>query len=222
MRARSARFSLSEGRGAPYLEIELAAGARVDGRVVDLEGRPLQGVALSAREDAGGAGLAPPGSVPLALATSDEHGRFVLADLPPGVYRLRASEPRHACYELPLEVPSNPAHLDAGELALGAGGRVAGLAEELGGAPVPGALIILRADRQAAVPLLELQTRTGADGTYAFEHVPIGRYLVSAQRAGFGGGAEPELVQIDRDEERVLHVAEGVALDTVDFTLIAP
>ncbi|MEM6794974.1 MAG: carboxypeptidase-like regulatory domain-containing protein, partial [Acidobacteriota bacterium] len=130
------------------LEVEKAAF----GRVVDLEGRPIEGalVRASATESAppllraradGGAPGGPDAPDPY-LAVSDAEGRFELLALPAQVITLQAERSGFA----PLKVRGVEAGglgadgaLDLGTLVLEAGLRLTGRVTDRGGSPVEGA-----------------------------------------------------------------------------------
>lgn len=67
--------------------LEQQGGAAISGTVTDrYTGSPLAGAAVALYDAAGS------GDAPLATATADEVGRFVFSDLPPGIYRVGATD----------------------------------------------------------------------------------------------------------------------------------
>jgi len=86
-----------EGPGGAAVQLELAPGRAVAGRVIDDAGAALAGVAVRIEADTGA-----PGDDPLpTLAQSDPAGNFG-ALVSPGGYRLSASRPGHVLRRAPI------------------------------------------------------------------------------------------------------------------------
>ena len=119
------------GKDVADLELVLAPGASVEGRVVDGEGRPVAGAFVQPVE--------PRGSRPFgrisAHATTDGDGRYVLDGLPTGPRSIAAEddEGRRGVGELDVRAGEN--RLD---IRLSGGAEVAGRVVDAEGAPVAG------------------------------------------------------------------------------------
>jgi hypothetical protein len=92
------------------VEVVLAAGATVEGRVVDAKNRsPVAGASVIVLGEAR--------SPQRPEATTDADGRFKLAGLQPGARRLRLVAPRYAAVERDAEL-DNSGNVDLGDIAL--------------------------------------------------------------------------------------------------------
>jgi hypothetical protein len=86
------------------------------------------------------------------------------------------------------------------------------------GKPAADTLVILRRDErvapaQATVPP---RTTTDASGQYRFSALPAGRYIVSVAAPGFINTKREN----DWEQSSRLTLADGDALETIDFTLV--
>ena len=96
-------LAVVEASGPARCDVQLEAGARIQGRVVDTKGRPVRGavVAAASTEDTLDGGVGTLGNLTASWrrgellvqqkATTDAAGRFRLTSLAPGDYSLRAS-----------------------------------------------------------------------------------------------------------------------------------
>jgi hypothetical protein len=206
---RGGALEIAAGGAAREIEVELAAGARLEGLVVDHEtglpvadalvvsetDAPLQILALSGPEAAREAQLLP-------WARTGPDGGFALEDLGPGAHRLRATAPGYGPTWLRVPDPETAGPV---EIALMEGGRVEGTVSDAAGSPLDGCTIILSAvDFGAAHPVMSYAlTRSGPDGSYALEDLPAGNWaLLRFGRSFEGGAAEPELVFVQVEPGR--------------------
>ena len=110
----------------------------------------------------------------VAAHSTDEQGRYLVADLAPGCYALALSAPGHQPTAMPVTVADGDATTQDAELRPGA--RVQGRARTAAGTPVPDArVMLLDGDGNVAG-----QAATEVDGSYSFENLPEGDYTVVA------------------------------------------
>lgn len=162
----------------PY-EVKLEPAGAVRGRVVGaVSGKPVRGAQVYVKR-----GGFPPTKVKDQQSVTDADGVFVLDHMPLRPFSLWISHVDHTEQSFDGVVPEagTPAAGAAAppprEFALGEGGRVEGRVLGAGGVPVAGEAIQLSAgfDFMSA-----RSATTGADGRYAFVHVPTGpKYTVS-------------------------------------------
>lgn len=133
-------------------------------------GEPLAGVSVTLRAISAGRDQA-------LRATSDENGRFEIANLKPGRYELSCEKPGFIRFNQRVAISSGTARVDAtmppagrisGRVILGPGRVAAGIPVEIrhrGGRP-------------------RYTTFTDADGNYHFDVLPPGHYFLSAGARG--------------------------------------
>jgi protocatechuate 3,4-dioxygenase beta subunit len=206
----------------------LHPGARLEGRVSDLRGRPLEGAEVRIREASGrpGRGEAdrlrerPPDAV------TGPDGRFALRDLRPGrpLHLLTSRSGYLPAWTPAVEAPA-PEPL---AVVLEDASRLAGTLVDEAGAPVAGARVGLRwLGPPAGTVGLEPRRgggsrvgETGPRGAFSFEELAPGGVEVSARAEGFLPG-EPVTLELPpagevADVRLVLHrgaVVEGRVLD---------
>lgn len=156
------------------------AGRPVYGRVLDLEGRPLEGarVFLVSRPD-GQADRWPTwtyGTVPRQSATSDATGTFTIRGVPSGPLDFWALHETHGPYGFgPLDVPPGEAPWDVGALALAPSMSIEGWVLDRDGQPVAGA----RTEAEMALPeglgfRFIKSTASDGDGYFRIDGWPVG------------------------------------------------
>ncbi|MGE0190559.1 MAG: carboxypeptidase regulatory-like domain-containing protein [Planctomycetota bacterium] len=173
-------------------EILLGAPTSLRGEVVDARGRPLEGArvqAFAARPGTGDGfdlrrGLLElqEGAVALADVEVDRFGEFVLDDLPPGTYTLRASARGHATAFRGGVVVSLDEHGSAVRMVLDEGAGFRGRVRESGGRGLMGARVIAVAlPAGGEVRVDRVETTSGPDGVYELDVlVPGMRYFLEA------------------------------------------
>ncbi|MDJ0972987.1 MAG: carboxypeptidase regulatory-like domain-containing protein [Planctomycetota bacterium] len=174
-------FELADEGQTIQVDIALAPSVPIGGRVVDAEGTPVAGVHVEAKGSLQQAVLH---FDPIGLsAVTDDEGRFALAGLPPGSWRLETatsvgiSEPFNVAVKAGAETPDI-------EIVLRPGGSVAGRVEVEGRPPAEplNVQLSLRAQRPAYGASNRSAT-TKPDGSFLFEDVAAGEYeaFVTAQ-----------------------------------------
>lgn len=144
------------------IEIRFVRPARVEGRVLDFEGRPIANVdVVAAKEERGGWywNVFPP-----SRTESDADGRFALDWIAPGACELNAHDDRRPRIgRARSTVSCTPGATTTCELRLERGNVIAGRVEDSDGAPLAGWSV--HADTQMHLTYPR-STRTGADGRF--------------------------------------------------------
>jgi protocatechuate 3,4-dioxygenase beta subunit len=184
---------------ADALRLLVAREIAIGGRVVD-GGAPGQGARVFARAlDGAGA----------YEAIADAGGRFALAGLPEGVYRVWAVHRDRAARAVRIEALGGPPAPI--ELALGPATVVEGVVvDRASGRPVV-ADVVLTADGDAAADEPVRAARTGGDGGFRIEGVPAGEWIAEAAAPGYVV-AEAVVFTAGRGRLRVELVA-GASID---------
>lgn len=169
-----------EGVSAPTAtpaSLVLDRAARLGGRVVDAEGKPIVGASLELSTERPGEerGLVRSTGRSDTSTTSEEDGRFAFEGVRPGRARLRASAPgfQDALLE-ELEVPAGKP-VENVKVVMERGAVIEGRVLTSAGEPVGDARVI--ADSAAAV--------SDAEGAYRLDGVPPGPQTVQAQHQDF-------------------------------------
>ncbi|MCB9832859.1 MAG: carboxypeptidase regulatory-like domain-containing protein [Planctomycetes bacterium] len=175
------------------VEIVMLKGGGLAGRVVDPAGRPLPGCSIVARRLRDPAAvpnsplinqLGPESYVIAGRAHGDEEGRFLVANLGAGRYRVEFEHPEFAPAIFADEVEfEGHGEMDIGTTTLRRGGRVTGQVVDQDGQPEEGARVALYAtDRRLGA---RFEQRCSFGGGFDFSRVPAGEYrLVVIERDG--------------------------------------
>ncbi len=224
LRVQAPGFSAFEAEldAAPErVQIELERGVIVTGRITQLRGRqPLEGAEVVLVQDG-----------ERRAARTDAEGTYTFSDVTPGPVRLSMSHPEFAARTLQHTVRATGRADRSFELPaveLQPAGSVAGVVLDASGAPVPNARVgvgVVPAFLPAgAAP--EQFARTGPDGRFTLQGVPVGRTKISAYAVGSGRGEREVAVEAgetsDDVELRLLggdSDAESAALANVAITL---
>lgn len=159
--------------GDAPLELALARVARIAGQVMGSDGAPVSDAEIV---------LAGSGVWPARTMRSGEDGRFVLDEVPPGVYEVRAhssagaAPPRRG---LTLEAGGRAYltfHLEAGATMVG---RVLDAATD---APIEGAQIVVAEGELAIAPRA---LRSGSDGSFRVAGLASGDHRVTVHAEGY-------------------------------------
>jgi uncharacterized GH25 family protein len=168
-------LEIRAGQDLKGVEIVLAAGAAVEGRVLSPAGRPVAGadVEVLAAEEGRRFFMMP------VSAQTDGDGRYRLEGVAPGARTVQASHESYRSAVRDLEVRPGENTLD---ISLEGGSEVRGRVVDEGGAPVPGARVSLR----EGVRSWDLPGGvSGADGGFTLEGVADGTYRLLGEKDGF-------------------------------------
>ncbi len=167
------------------VELSLPRGARVEGRVVDGEGAPVEGAAVSVRFDG------------RRRTTSDAAGRFALAGIAPGPARVSAVVEGAMPVTVELEPLEDGAVIGDLEIVVGVGLALRGLVRWPDGAPAAGVRVVAseRSSGGHAWGLIELGAQTDDAGRFEIAGLEAKRFDVSAR-------AEPRAEDLGPDAPR--------------------
>ena len=184
-----------------HMTIQLGDGRPADatlaGIVVDQDGTPLDGVQV--RAEPGGPGR-PEDIRPMAFATSDDQGRFVLRDLDRGVYDLIARRDGFA--------PSTKRGVEPAvevRLVLEPGASLAGQVRTTTGDPVPAFTLLAFQVRGVARELIAARSVIDGEGRFR-EQVPEGDYELIVSAPGWAP-AGPQAARTG--DEIIVRLAAG-------------
>ncbi len=185
-----AEFRIDAGKATREIVMPLLRGYAVRGQVVD---------------SSTGAGIADAGIGfrvassqgefrPTAWTKSKEDGSFTLDGVPGGDILLTVGAQDHAYRELPLLVDEKT---PPQEIALSAGGTIAGIVTTTSGAPVKGRVWLNG-------PMAGYGGESSEAGQFSYKHMPPGRYSVQADTSS--GSAQQQFV-LQQDE-----IKDGIVL----------
>ncbi|MEM9596806.1 MAG: carboxypeptidase-like regulatory domain-containing protein, partial [Acidobacteriota bacterium] len=181
----------------PQLRLVLDAGAAVVGRVVDVEGEPVEGARVNAGRPWG---------------DTDADGRYRLAGIPPSAEALEvtAVHPGYQTQRAEVEIVSEVTTVD---FVLDGGRRVAGRVVDGAGAPLPGvALHLVPADPDS--PLADHRATSDGDGGFELAPVPDGHYRLMGSRGGLVQGDPPDVQVAGASVDGIeLELAAGARLE---------
>jgi Carboxypeptidase regulatory-like domain len=182
-------LSLAEGQEMNDLQFSLTPGSTVSGKVLDAVGSPVPKATVLALQPIYRRGAKE--YVPLASAASDENGEYKLANLAPGLYLLSAASRNGE--GVATFYPHSVSLAGAGAVAVNAGVTVGGRDIRLTKAPTfsvagklaaesAGASIawLTRKSGGPAALVNRLAAPVDPDGSFVFENVPQGAYVLTA------------------------------------------
>ncbi|HEX7185369.1 MAG TPA: carboxypeptidase-like regulatory domain-containing protein [Thermoanaerobaculia bacterium] len=173
-----AGLELRGGEEKSGIEIVLAPGAILKGRVLSPSGRPLPGAQVQTIFEDLAAGTA--------MKNTDDEGRYELDTLAPGNRTLEASHPDYGMARRQVELRPGENSLD---FTLEGGNEVTGRVVDDAGRPVAGAQVTMIAHGV----FQRFQDTSEADGSFRFAAVADGAYEAFASKEGF---APPERAQV--------------------------
>lgn len=199
-RAQIEGLEVKPGRDLTNVEIVLAPGGTVEGRVLSPEGRPVPNARVSVAE---------PGSDAFSAfsrvrATTDGDGRYRLDGVPPGPQTLEATAEGYRRGVRDVEVTAETRTID---FELERGLEVSGRVVDDAGHPVPSAQVMLVAGRNFFDALRAI---SGADGAFRIPGVQDGTYSLSARKEGYAADLQGQTVTV-----------AGVSLGGIEIKLSA-
>jgi hypothetical protein len=217
--------------------IVLEAGARVAGRVVDENGRPIADASVSGRnleKQSGGlpfnimGALGGRMSEHLGASTTGPDGRFLVTGLGPGSAEISATaDGRQLGLVEDLELQPHET-LDVGDVTLGAGEAISGWIVDTQGMPVPGAVVRVSSMARIVVRSLDdmprnhmgnefrMREESDADGWFELSGLSSGQYTLHVSADGFGRMDRENVPSGTADLRVTLHTLGGVLLTIVD------
>ncbi len=179
-------LEIRAGQDLKGVEIVLAAGAAVEGRVLSPAGRPVAGADVEVVEAEEGRSFFRMS----ASAQTGGDGRYRLEGVAPGTRTVQASHKSYRPTVRDLEVRPGENTLD---LSLEGGSEVRGRVVDEGGVPVPGARVTLREGMRS----WDLPSGvSGADGGFTLEGVADGTYRLLGEKDGFARDEEGQEVVV--------------------------
>jgi protocatechuate 3,4-dioxygenase beta subunit len=190
----SDRFSVQPGAVTRGVDIYLAKGGTVIGRVVDgRNNQPVGGASVRTRDnewnDVGGA-LGPLGplidSIPQKTidktVTTDADGKFEFQNIPEGTLQLYVTHPSFTSFQQKQVVVNEGGKSDVGTLRMSTGCAVKGTVYGIDGAPAANAEINVQTRAQLGVQqkMVTKRIRSDAQGKYVVRTLPPGDYTITA------------------------------------------
>jgi hypothetical protein len=188
-------LEVRSGQDLTGLEVVLAAGAIVEGRILSSSGQPVVGAEVALME----------AEISFGVVSSDGDGHYRLEGVAPGMRTVLVSHQSYRPVQRQVEVRGGSNVLD---LTLEAGSsRISGRVVDQEGASIPNARVFLRGDFSFGG-----DTATGVsgpDGSFTLSGVSDGTYQIYASKDGFA---------MSRDRRAVV-VADGGSVDGVEIRL---
>lgn len=202
--ARVGGITVEEGETRSGVEVRLARGTTLRGRVVEAQsGRPIPEADVSADS-------APAGT------TTDADGAFSIEGLAAGKARVTARAPEFASASEIVEMGETGGTV---ELKLSPGASVSAVVVSPGGEPQSGAEATLT---QAGQSWGGTKAVAGPDGRVRFAHLAPGRYGLTAGSAGRRSKSVDVTVEADQVRDDVRVVVGGGATVLVNVTGLSP
>jgi hypothetical protein len=184
------------------IDITLQRGAAIAGTVVDEHGEPLQGVMVDILQVASLAGQLR--AMRSRGRATDDLGRFRVFNLLPGTYLVRAQTGAVIANSTtdgyaPVFYPGTALVDQAARVQVSLGRdaldidivvqpvpapRVTGTAISSSGQPIRGGILMFTSERSGGIQVEPMTAQPNPDGSFVFEHVPPGLYVVQAATPG--------------------------------------
>jgi len=206
---------VEEGATKENVEVKVAPGGALKGRVVDARsGRPIPDAEVSVQGAGGGGGpmMVFPGMGGDGDVTTDADGRFEIEGLAPGKARVTA---RHGDYAEATESVEIKETGGAVEVRMTTGGSVAGVVVSESRQPLAGAQVSLSAAGESGFGRMTggTGTVTDASGRFRFDHLGAGRYSAAATLNGKSSPASDTVINVgESKEDLVLTLAAGATV----------
>lgn len=172
-------LAVSPDAASTEVEVLVAILARIEGRVVDAEGAPIEGVDITHVTAQWERTLTTDDTAPAGEARTQADGAFAIR-VPPGTVELTASIAGRPHAVAVVRDVRPDASIVGVEIVLGEGTTIDGKVHDPDGAPVAGALVVAIEPYGA-----RRETRTDEKGRFVLEALPRGATLVEASARGF-------------------------------------
>lgn len=218
---RASGVVVEEGGTRERVEVRLPRGGNLKGRVTDASsGRAVPEATVSAAPAEGGGGGAAGRAIAASIGASlddgnatDADGRFEIADIAPGRYRVTV---QHADFTDGIQMAEVTEKGGSVEVRLSRGGGIGGVVVSASNQPLPGVDVSLSASGDGGGFLGGGGQSTTSDGSgrFLFDHVSAGRYRVSA---GYRGTNAPPvdcvLQGAESMKDLVLSIGAGATIN---------
>jgi protocatechuate 3,4-dioxygenase beta subunit len=225
-------IAVAAGAAVDDVDVTIPRGRAISGRILDEYGDPIENANVRVDRIAASRGRARLTSVSgIASRQTDDRGRFRIFGLLPGRYVVSAvvgelvpgwetaDLPGYVRTYYPGVTAAGAAQLvdvnDDGEplntefaLTRGRAGRITGRALRGSGAPFDGSVWLLESARSGAIATAPRRQPAHGDGTFEFDHLAPGEYIVQAATSRESYEVEGEFgaafVQVDGDDASVV------------------
>lgn len=184
-------LEVQPGKDLTGVEIVLAPGAVVEGRVLSPSGKPVAGAEVDVV-----------GSDSMMEATSDGDGHYRLEGISPGIHLIEAAHKSYLPARRQLAVRAGDNALDF-KFEEGSA-QISGRVVDEAGAPVASARVTLQ--KEGWGPSEPDFSVSGTDGTFTLSGVPDGVYQLFAEKRGFARSREGKLITVDGSSVEGLEV----------------
>ncbi|MDZ4775144.1 MAG: carboxypeptidase-like regulatory domain-containing protein [Planctomycetota bacterium] len=210
----STNLSITPGKSFTNVVVKLGRGGSIQGRVVDTDGKPVARARIVTQDNTWvddeftkALGMQFPTNSTTVEVRSDDAGRFTLTGLKPELYQLVITATGFTTFSQNNFRVSEAGVTQVGDLKLLRGGTVRGTLFDASGKPISGGTIRLRAIE--GVVYVNMSTKTGADGKFALQNCPAGRFQLTGIRvSGSSGNPFEEMMDAGGSQMNVI-VAEG-------------
>jgi hypothetical protein len=222
-------ITVRSGETADAGAITVEKGRSISGRVVDADGRPVEGATVVAGAIVWGTGSSPtapagmggpPGSGLTKTATTDARGEFTVIGVGRGARHLVADHETRG-RSIPLAIPGTTESAMNVQLALVPLGALAGTVTT-GGAPA--SRVVVTAQPKTG-PKAMFSVITGADGNYRFDRLAADTYVVSVMLGADpmrGLGFHSRTIRVAAGEATRADLAVDAGTITLVVTPVAP
>ncbi len=183
----SAPFHVIEGEDFEGILVQVTRGAKVEGKVVDSEGRPVSNAEVSTEDRAGYLPGWPTNIIPQKVRT-DSSGHFTLNALKPETYRINVIAAGFVKWTKQDLVIQESTDKDLGLITLSRGGTVSGTLADTLGSPVVGGQVFLRLTDAGVMPR-RYSAKSKNDGVFTVPNVQPGNYQLWSLPLGVDGPA---------------------------------
>jgi protocatechuate 3,4-dioxygenase beta subunit len=201
---RGDKITIDAGETRGHVDIVLPRGGVISGRILDEYGDPMANANVRLQSAVLSRGRRRLVDVPsVTSGQTDDRGRYRIFGLPPGKYIVGAvvgeTVPGWQTADWPgyarTYYPGTPIPNEAQPIELGAGqqslnldfslvhgrlARITGLATLSDGSPLQGVVALMQSARSGAIATPPVHVQTNGDGSFAFERIAPGEYVLQS------------------------------------------